>query len=115
MVEVRTIPLGGVDYAGNPLPPTGQFYVPGGDSGQGDQAPGQGPGGWGVYTPPAPPQAQGAAPGGEPGNGPGGWATYTPPPPPAPGREIGLGEAGGRGVLDAATFGSYPALAGVAK
>jgi hypothetical protein len=107
MAEVRSIPLGGVDYAGQPLPPQGQYLVPG-----------DGPGGWAPY---AAPQLQ-AAPGAiaqqaQPGDvapGPGGWATYAAPPPPEPSREIGGEEAAVRGLVKGATFGLAPALTGLA-
>src|SRR6185312_7680348 len=107
MAQVQQIPLGGTDYAGNPLPPTGTFYTP--DSQQG-------PGGWAPFAPPSPTQQTAApqVPQDQQGQGPGGWAAFTPPQAPPPEKQIGATEAAGRGALDALSFGSYPALSGAA-
>lgn len=112
MVEVRTIPLGGTDYAGNQLPPQGQFYVPGGqEAAQGEVA----AGGWAPFTPkqPAPDANMQAGPQAtqpDQGGASGGWAPYQPNE--TPPREIGQGEAALRGAAHGLTFGFYPAIAG---
>lgn len=102
--ELQTIPLGGKDFSGNPLPPQGEFYAPS------DKAPAAGSSPWEPYAPQAPagePGAQGNA---------GPWEAYAPPqvegePKAAPSAM----EAIGRGIINAATFGAAPVIAGLSE
>lgn len=93
--DVQTIPLGGQDFGGNPLPAQGQFYAPT------DKPPAQGSGPWQAYAPPAP---EGGSPGGEQSAA-GPWQAYTPPATEGkPSREFNTGEAAMKGAVQAATF-----------
>jgi hypothetical protein len=103
-VDVQTIPLGGTDYAGNPLPPTAQFFTPK------EGVPVTGQSAWGEYKPPDPAAADTAA-AQDAGSA---WTDYTPPEPEKPKRQQSAGEAAGRGAIQAATFGTAPAITGLA-
>jgi hypothetical protein len=108
MVETVTIPLGGTDYGGNPLPPQGTFFTPGKDQ----TTVGDDTGGWAPYTPPQADIAKATT--APQGDDTGGWAQYTSPEPEKPKRQQSAGEAAGRGAIQAATFGTAPAITGLA-
>lgn len=104
MVQPVTIPLGGFDYAGNPLPPQTTFYAPGGPSGQGNAA-------WMSDYSEQPSQATQAAP--QENN----WLSdYTDQPPPKKEppqvSEIGAASAA---LAHGITFGFAPAMLGAEK
>lgn len=98
-----TIPLGGVDASGRPLPPSTTFYT-------GDQ--GAGLGNWEPYKPPS----QGEAPAIETTGPLGNWQPYQAPAQPsvpeAP-RQVTTGEAVTAGLAHGASFGAAPAIAGL--
>lgn len=98
-----TIPLGGVDAAGRPLPPTTTFLT---------GEPGAGLGNWEPYRPPSQGEAEPAPAGGALGN----WEPYQAPAQvsaPEQPRQVGTGEAITAGLAHGATFGAAPALAGL--
>src|SRR6516165_5486948 len=108
MPQIVTIPLGGTEYSGQPLPPTGQYIAPGG-------APPTpvGPlGNWEPYVPPQ--QAPGTiAPvkAGPLGN----WEPYAAPPqaPYVPPRVVSPEEALTTGAAHGFTFGAAPMISGL--
>jgi hypothetical protein len=101
-----TIPLGGVDAAGRPLPPTTTYLTGEGGAGLGN---------WEPYRPPA--QGEGAPAEPAPSTALGNWEPYQAPEQPAAPevpRQVSGGEAFVGGLAHGATFGAAPAIAGLA-
>lgn len=107
MVETVTIPLGGRNFIGQPLPPTGTYYIPGGQETPAGTAP--------YVEPQFGPQP--GVPAAEPGALPAGtapWVETTPGALPPAAQPMAALPAAGYGALHGATFGAYPAIAGLA-